>query len=441
MRVAIKTGRAAFVILLVALAAGAFPQTVTLSTLEEVAELGRKVSIDYAEALLAVEEAELEVPDLVKIKSSTLSGSYSYSGADASGSSSLASSGFSTSLSIPLVDQLSLSASLADDLSGEVAATVKPLVHDDTRTQKKIAYEKAVAAAEDAGRNAGVAAVKAVLAWMAAERQLATKERAAVYAEDAYAAAKAAYDIDPDSVSLDDVSEALKDWSTARSELIAQQTSARNAKADMLKLLAPSGEDIVIKTLSSEELESALSALKTSFAGVETSGPAAGYSVRSAELDLQAKASSAKSIWLFEPDLSLSAGFSFLREGDPTASLSASLTLSLDDVKGEEKALAEARLSLAAKSLAQARIAQESEYAQAVAKVKTTAIATENQRLSRDQAAEIRDEAAFLFEHGSYSELENESAALSLAQAEDALYQALVDEYSAWLDLGALAGR
>jgi hypothetical protein len=70
-----------------------------------------------------------------------------------------------------------------------------------------------------------------------------------------------------------------------------------------------------------------------------------------------------------------------------------------------------------------------------------TAIATENQRLSRDQAAEIRDEAAFLFEHGSYSELENESAALSLAQAEDALYQALVDEYSAWLDLGALAGR
>jgi outer membrane protein TolC len=443
MRLQIKPGRIAFVILLLGLAAGAFPQALTLSTLDEIAATGREMSIDYARAKLSAEKAASEVPDLLKIKSTSLSGTYSYTGAKTGlpGPSANPTSELSASLDVPLIDQVSLSASIKDDGSGRVNAAVKPLYHADTRTQKMIAYEKAVAAMEDAAKNAANSAVKAALKWMASERLLATKERAAVYAEDVYKAAKAARDIDQSVVSLDEVSKALSSWSKARSDLITQQTSTRNAKAEFIKLLGTSEDDIEIKMLGTEELEQALTALKSSLAGAESSGPAASYSVRSAELDLQSKSSTAKSIWVFEPDLSLSAGFSFSRESDPVASISATLKLSLDNLKTGDKAQAEAQLKLAAKTLAQTKIAQESEYAQALARVKTAAISTENQRLSRDQAAEIRDEAAFLFAHGSYSELENESAALSLAQAEDALYQALVDEYSAWLDLAALSGK
>jgi len=434
-----RAGRAALVILLAVLAAGAFPQAAGLS-LDEVAARGRQMSIDYAKALLAARKAESEVPGLIKAKSSTLSATYSYSGATA-GLDGDASDEISASLNVPIVDQASLSATVKDDGSSKVSASIMPLEHSDTRTQKQIAYEKALAAADEAGRSAGDQAVKAALEWMIAERVLETKAKAAAHAEDAYKAAKAAREIDPGNVSLDDVSEALEDWSTARSELISQETSASAAKADMLNLLGSSDGDLAVEELGTEELEAALASLKSGLSGAESAGAAESYSALSAALDLTSASSTLKSTWIFDPELSVSAGFSFSKDGDPAPSLSVGLTLSLDDLKGEEVDRAKSQVELAAKTLARAKITQESAYAQAVAKVRTAAISTENQRLSISQAEEIRAEAAFLYAQGSYSEIDNDQAALALVKAEDALFQALADEYAAWLDLAALAGK
>ncbi len=445
MRIGMKRGRAALAILLAALSAGAFPQATELSTLDEIAAKGKEASVDYAKALLAADKAASEVPDLVKLRSSALSATYSYSGAQsgASGPSAAAepASDISASLNVPIVDQASLSASVKDDGSGKVSASVKPLEHSDSRAQKEIAYEKALAAAAEAERGAGDAAVKAALKWMAAERSLATKERAAAYAEEAYAAAKAAREIASDEFSLDDVSKALTAWSKARSELISQEASARSAKADLLYLVGAAGGGVSVKALGDEELEAALAALKERLSGAEAAGTAESYSALSAALDLRSASSTLKSTWPFDPELSISAGFSFAKDVDPVPSLSVGLTLSLDDFKGDEVERAKSQVELAARTLARAKSQEESAYAQAVAKVGTAALSTESQRIAVAQAAEIRAEAAFLYAQGSYSELEDESAALSSAQAEDALYQALADEYAAWLDLAALAKK
>jgi hypothetical protein len=435
----IKASRAALAIMLVALAAGAFPQAAALATLDQIAAAGQANSLDYEKALLAARKAEAGVPDLIKVKSSTLSGSYSYSAAK---SGTGAADGVSASLSVPLAEQASLSASVANDLSAKVSASLKPLAHSDARTQAQLAYEKAVAAADEAGRSSGSVAVKAALKWMSLERQLATQAKIATNKEEAYKAAKAARELDPDSYGLDDVSTALKDWSNARAALVKLQSNERSSLTDLRFLLGSAAADgDPVKILGPDELSTALDALKATLSGAESSGAAESYAVQSASLDLRSAASTAKSTWLFDPDLAISAGYSIPASGDPSPSLSVSLTLSLDDLKGAEAARAKDALTLAGKTLAKAKSAEEGSYAAAVAGVHAAAIATEGQRLSRDQAAELRDEAAFLYGKGSYSELENEAAALSLAQAEDSVYQSLVDEYSAWLDLGALAKK
>lgn len=439
----IKASRAALAILLAALAAGAFPLEAASATLDRIAAAGRANSLDYEKALLAARKAEAGVPDSIKLKSSTLTGSYSYSGAKSGAGASSgtgAAEGVSASLNVPLVDQASLSASVSSDLSAKVSASLKPLAHSDARTQAEIAYEKAVAAADEAGRSAGSASVKAALKWMSLSRQLATQARVAANKEEAYKAAKAARALDPDGYGLDDVATALKDWSSAKASLVKLQSSERSALADLRFLLGSVAADPV-GILGRDELSAALDALKASLSGAESSGAAEGYGVRSASLDLRSAASAAKATWLFDPDLSVSAGYAIPASGDPSPSLSVSLTLSLDDLKGAEAARAKDAATLAAKTLAKAKSAQDSAYAEAVAAVQAAAIATEGQSLSRDQAAELRDEAAFLYGEGGYSELENEAAALSLAQAEDSVYQSLVDEYSAWLDLGALAKK
>jgi hypothetical protein len=449
MRSGKNASRAALAILLAALSTGAFPQggpqAASLTTLDQIAAAGKENSLDYAKALLAASRAESNVPGLIKAKSSTLTGSYSYTGAKtATGSSAAGAStdGVSASLSVPLVDQASLSASISSDLSSKVSASIKPLAHSDTRTQAQIAYEKAVAAADEAGGGAGSDAVKAALKWMSLKKQLATQQEAVSYRDEAYRAAKAARDLDPDNYSLDDVSTALKELSSARTSLLKLQSSERSAATDLRALIGSAASDgDPVRVLGMDDLSAALAALKSSLSGIESSGAAEGYAVKSAALDLRSASSTAKSTWLFDPDLSVTAGYSIPKDGDPVPSLSVSLTLSLDDLQGDAVARAKDELALAAKTLAKAKSVQEDSYAAAVGAVQSASIATEAQKVSLDQAAEVRDEAAFLLGKGSYSELENESAVLSFAQAEDALYQGLADEYSAWLDLAALAGK
>lgn len=440
MRYGINASRTALAILFAALAVRVFPQPTALANLDEIAAAGRKNSIDYAKALLAAKKAEANVPDLIKVKSSTLTGSYAYSGS--ASVSDATTDGVTASIDVPIVDQISLSASFSSERASKISTTVKPLSHADTRTQAQIAYEKALAAANEAGRSAGFTAVKAALKWMSLKRQLETQRMIVANKGEAYQAAKDAYDLDPKNYDLDDVADALKEWSSARATFIKLQSSERTAAAELRPLLGSTAtEGDPVDVLSMEQISEALTNLKTSLSGAESSGAVDGYSVITASLDLRSAASTAAATWFFDPDLSISAGFSFPKRDDPVPSLSISLKLSLDDLQGKAVSRAREEVVLAGKALAMARSSQVNDYVAAVAAVQAAAVAVEGQKVSRSQASEIRAEAAFLFAQGSYSELENESAALALAQAEDALYQALVDEYSAWLDLAALAGK
>jgi hypothetical protein len=283
--------------------------------------------------------------------------------------------------------------------------------------------------------------VKAALSWMSLKRYLDTAEKTAALKKEAYEAAKAANALDPENTTLDDLVTAMKDWSDARSALVKDQAAELSAETALYSSLGASGGEVEVEALDASALGAALDSLEASLSGKESSGPAESYSLKAARLDVESGAAKAKSIWAFEPELSLSAGLSVPTTGTPSPLASVKLTLSLDDLKGTDRANADSALAVARKALALQESADRSAYDVAVAAVRKAKITREVGKIARDMSAELADVAAYSFKSGSYSAIENETAVLALAGAEDDYYQALADEYSAWLDLEALAGE
>ena len=188
-------------------------------------------------------------------------------------------------------------------------------------------------------------------------------------------------------------------------------------------------------------LSAVVDALKSSLAAAANSGPAESYSAKAAVLDVASGKARLASIWAFEPDLSLTAGVSVPATGPVAPLASVKLTISLDNLKGEKRSEARADLDVAVRTLVLQKSSDANAYDQAVAAVQAAKLNTESRKLARDQAAELAEVADFYHRSGSYSAIENETAALALAAADDAHYQALADECAAWLDLGALAGK
>jgi hypothetical protein len=442
------TGRAALVLLALCLAAAAKAEPERLAGLAAIAARGEDRSLDYAKAMNAAALAAADLPSLVKLKSTTLTASYTaasssystYSGSSSSSSSS-SSTGFALAADIPVVEQLGLSASVKADKSGSVSASLSPLAHSDTDEQARVAYDKAVAAADEAGGKAGAAAVKAALAKMSLDRQLATAERAAELKKEIYEAAKAANVIDPKTTTLDDLVIAMKDWTDARTALSKAQSGARAAETALYAAIGSSKAATIVEPLDADRLAAALTALSASLGGVLSSGPAQSYALKAAALDARSAAAKAKATWAFEPDLSLGGGVAISSAGAAFPTATVKLALSLDDLKGEKRSVALTALDLARRGVELQKASDDSAYEVATAAAQAAMVEVESRRIARDQAAELAAVADLSAKEGSFSALEDETAAQAQAEAEDGLYQALVDAYSAWLDLAALAGR
>jgi len=178
----LKPSRAAIAFLLSVLALGAFAEAKTLASLEEVASAALTSNLSYRTARAAARNAELAIPDVIKLKSATLAASYSCTDTADPGAGGVA----AVKAVIPVLEQLSVSGNVSDDGSGSLAATVSPLAHSDVREQSLVSYRKALAAVDESGRSASVTAVKAALSWMSAERSLATKQKAVGVMETTY---------------------------------------------------------------------------------------------------------------------------------------------------------------------------------------------------------------------------------------------------------------
>jgi hypothetical protein len=429
--------RLGLAVLLASLSLAAFSEARTLATLDDIATQARTSSLSYQQAEAAARSAEIAVPDVLKLLSSTLATSYS-SVADSTTSTS---KGLTMTATLPILDQLSLTGKYVIGGSTTLTATATPLSHADTRYQALITYQKALSAADEAGRSAAVTAIKDALAWMSAARTLETEQRAVQVMEDTYEATKAANAIDATTATVDDLITALKNLSSARASLVTAQATERRAAGALYAALGASKADIDISRIDLATLSKALDELEASLSAAMDSSIAESYAVKVASLTVQSDRSTLDSIWPYEPVLSLSGGMTMAADGTITPKLSATLTLSPGYFTGDKKEVARTALELAQKTLSQQKTADQNSYDEAVATVKAAKITTESSRLAYQQAVDVADVAAFNLRAGESSQIECDTANLAVTQAEDALYQSLADEYSAWLDLAALAAN
>jgi outer membrane protein TolC len=404
----------------------------TLSSLDEIAGAARDNSLTYKQAQLAAQSARLAVPDFLGLKSSSLATTYTY------GDGSFL-DGLSAKLTLPIVDQASVSASVSGSGSGSVSATLSPLAHSDARTQAQIAYQKALEAVSYQYNSVSMSAVQAALSWMGAERELETKASAVANAQAVYEATKQGNAIDPKTITMDDLVTALKNLSAARANLATAQAAERKALGALYADLGVSLDTVAVRRLSLDELQAELEKTATALAPALSAGAAESYSAKVAALTVRADQSAYVSIWPFEPALSVSGGLTFSQSGAVNPVASVTLTLSPDYLKLTTKGVAKTTLALAQSALSQQRSADANAYDQAVAAVKAAQNSVEGYKTSLTQAQEVLDVAAFNLTAGTGSALDAATAKLSLAEAEDSLYKALAEEYADWLNLAALA--
>jgi hypothetical protein len=432
-----KLASLALAIPLIALASTAFAEPKTLGTLDDIAAEARRSSLSYQQALAAARSAQIALPGFLNLESSTLSTSY----ASYADSSSSTSKGLTVSASLPIIDQLSLTGKAVVGGSDTIGATLTPLSHADTKYQALIAYQKALAAADEAGRSASEAALKDALSWMSAARKCATLEASVKVMQDTYDATKAANAIDAATTTVDDLITALKNLSTARASLVTAQGAERKALGTLCNDLGAARSELDIKPVDIDALAAAVSSVEASLeqrldTALGSSSPAS-YAASLASLTVDGDKSALSAIWDFEPALSVTGSMVIATDGTIAPKVTAVLTLSPVDFTKDKKEVARSALELAQKSLAQQKTADQNSYDEAVAAVKAAKISSEGSRIALRQAQDVADVAAFNQKTGDSSELEMETAALSVTEAQDTLYQSLADEYSAWLDLAA----
>jgi outer membrane protein TolC len=395
-----------------------------LSSLEDIRSYALENSLDYKKAQWEAVKAGHNLEGLFTMDETSFSASSGYD-------DSLEKWSASAGVEVPLVDQLSVNSTVYEDNSGSVGLTFTPLSHSDDRVQNDISWQKAAALADEMAVTVENSALSAALGWMNITAQLAVQEESVLVSETIYRDEKIRYEAGEST--LDDVRDALVDWTEARTTLTGLQTQLRAKESDLITALNVNPETVELSLLSSEDLAAELEALKSSISP-EDADPVLSHAVFSSYLDMRSVEEELDDTRLFDPELNLSSDLYF---GDDNKSWEASVTLSfsLQDWQSEERQELQTDLEISRQAASLAEQESRLLLQQARIALENTAQNREVAELEKEQVSDLYEEAQFLFELGEYSQAERDDAALSLESAEISLFSALADEYLAWREI------
>jgi len=415
----------------------AFAQAIQLESLQAVGFWAKTHNLDYRKAAWEAQKAFDAIPGLLRLDKSTLALSSQYSGtasepAIGTETASAETPTFSASLNLPIVDQLGLSFRTDQDLNGQAGITISPLAQSTSRDQARLAWEKAALAADNTGLTVQNSAIKAFLSRQNALRSLKTQESTVALKEIAYQDQKVRYT--QGEATLDDVRDALLEWSTARSSLGKARQAALKAEADLTLALNTDMDSIELPAPDAEGLAKELEGLKTANP-VDSFTATLAYEVLGAQKSVSSARLTFDSTRLFDPDLVLGVNLSYSAKTGTAYSATATLSFGYEswqaDTKAEYRTDLELAQASAAKTLANATMTLNRSIAALADAAENTSI----QRLQLTRSMELLSETDYLAATGDASRLELEEAKLSVQASEDALFSALSEEYGAWLDL------
>jgi len=406
-----------------------------LGSLEDIAGYALENNLEYRKALWEAVKAEDDVEGILKLDETSFFANGAWTDdqdgdrGDWNGTAGM---------EIPLIDQLSLKGSVNRDLSGSAGLTFSPLFHSDTRQQTGINWHNAVAYAEETGIRTENTALSSALNWMTAKKQLLLQERVIEVKETIYRDEKVRYGAGEST--LDDVRDALLDWTEARTGLSDQQALLRQGESELLKALSGNLDTASISLIGTGDLETALEQLKD-LVSPEAADPAGIYAVTAARLSSESTSEELKNTWLFSPDLSLEGAVNLpdvtdlSSQGSPSWEASLQLSFSLQDWQKEDREELKTDLSLSQEEAARAVMESRLSLQQTLITLDTTRQNREIAELELEQARDLLEEAEFLHRLGEYSEAERDDAQLTLNQSEVNLFSALAEEYIAWREV------
>lgn len=400
----------------------------TLSSLEDIASYAVEHNPDYQVSRINVLRADENNAGFFKLKNTSINATGKYNEKGAEGDYW----NFSSTLNIPIIDQLSLSGTIEDDLSGQVGILLNPLAHSDEKIQSELIYKTALINSEGERLSAEGDALSSALNWMAGKRDFEIQNKLTQLKKIIYDDDKVRYEAG--EITLDDLQESLIEWSQARIDLSQKEQVYLNSESALFKVLGIGNETVEIKTLSIEEISEALETIKTDLRP-ENGNPLKNNDYQVSLLNVTSAKVSERDTWIYEPDIQASANLSFDSQGEISFSAAFSVTLSPDQIKVTDKNINSKELQIAVKEAEQSRNEAELNFKQLIESISSSRINSEISQIEVEQTEILYSEALLLHEMGEYSQIELELISLNLLQAENSYFQMLVNEYQTWMSL------
>ncbi|MGL1890855.1 MAG: TolC family protein [Spirochaetaceae bacterium] len=398
-----------------------------ISSIEQIQQFAIESSIEYKNSQLNLEEAEEDVKGILLLDSTSLSVRTSNSDLENGDW------GLTTSIEIPIVEQLSITGDIDEDLSGSIGLSINPLAHSETVVRSEVSYKTAFIEVETAYLEAQNEAVSASLNWMIVRQNMKIQNKRVDLNLLLYNDDKDRYQLG--DITLDQLQDSLVTWSESRKELLEINQSYKQAEKSLYSSLGVNSTEVKLNILTIANIEESLKKLKADI-DINQGNFLKSSSYRLSNYSVESAKENFNKTWVYEPSLSADLGMTYSAEDSETSVFNASINFSitLDDFQSKKRDRAEESYKLSVREMELKRNEAELDFNQALEELESSLINSEIYRIEYDQALLLFYEGELLFKAGDYSEVELEQSHIYLEGAKNSLFNSLADEYKVWMD-------
>lgn len=401
------------------------PEAPQLNSLSEIAAVAVANNHTLKEAIREMEKLDSSLPSYWKLDNTSVSLTGSTRevalGQEWSGTASL---------TLPIVDQAGLGASINSDTSGKVSLSVLPIAHSDRVTQGKISLTLQEAKVQQQHLLTGNEAIAAALGWLASVERMEIQLQRSELRERDYREMRIRFE--GGGATLSEVEAALKSWTEAQREVVVVRERLRVSRLALEESLGL--QEFRIYSITSTEVEEAIEQWKREIIPEEKSASSS-YPLLVDTMAVESTRAKLQDTWVFDPELKGDVSALWDQNGEWSFSGSLALNFSWQDIKVKERAELQDDLLLLEEKLEATRRTEMENLRQAIDNLEKTSLNREITGLLLSQSQEIEEEATALYRQGKLSETELADANLNTEEAELALFESLSEELAAWLRL------
>jgi len=397
----------------------------SISNIDEILKLGIKNSPDYKKSLLLLEEAERGVSNIFNVDETSISVTSINQDLEVDNWR------LNTSINIPLLNQVVLNGEIDNEQSGSIGVTFKPFNHSSDVIESNIILKSQEEFVKYTLLQVRVDSVSSVLEWVSAKRNYDVQLKKVELMEVLYSDNKSRYE--NTDLTLDELKDTLIELSESRKSLFEKQQILYKAEINLFSKLGVLANDIDINGFSITEIEKELGLIK-SVTDLKSADYLKSYNYFKSYYDLELSKAKLDDSWWYTPNFTTKANLDFDSNQNYKASASLNFTLSLEDFS-DFKDLMEEEYKILTSEFNAVTKEVELEFNQGLDTLKSSGINREICSIEYEQAKDVLLEAKILFDSGDYSEVEYEESRLYYVEAQNRLFESLVQEYISWMNI------